>query len=388
MEDRSLVDYKKQPFIPMIQKTSTLVGLAILSLLCFTIAISNKVVNVSPTYDLKVKAAQTMKAGMETLKAIQMEHGIFIDLENDPNETGLVGSPFSLMTTDEGDLDAKLTTLDPNFAAIMVDLFNQAGLTEGDSIAVLLTGSMPGGNMATLSACLAMGITPITITSVGASQWGANHEDFTWLDMEKVLFDHHLIPSRSVAASIGGRNDMGRLLSPKGRNLIKENISLHQIPLIHSDRLKNNIANRLEIFSNYQPISSYDAFVNVGGGVASLGTSFNHKLLPPGVITRNDVINISRPGGIEGVLSKFVKNQVVAIHILNIKSLIDTFNLPFAPIPLPEIGVGKLYANETYNLWITLFSFTIIAGGVIGVGYHSKKKIKAHLLQHEPDSLL
>ena len=39
-----------------------------------------------------------------------MEKGVFIDIENDPNETGLVGSAFSLITTDEGDLDSKLTT--------------------------------------------------------------------------------------------------------------------------------------------------------------------------------------------------------------------------------------------------------------------------------------
>ena len=62
---------------------------------------------------------------METLKDTRMESSVFIDIENDPNETGLVGSPFSLITTDEGDLDSKLTTLDPNFSAAIVDLMAQ-----------------------------------------------------------------------------------------------------------------------------------------------------------------------------------------------------------------------------------------------------------------------
>lgn len=372
----------------MIQKTSTLVGLALLSILCFTCAISNKVIHVSPTYDLKVKAAELMKQGMADLKKARMEKGIFVDLENDPNETGLIGSPFSLTTTDEGDLDAKLTTLDPNLSAAMVELYHQAGLKAGDTVAVLLTGSMPGGNIAVLTACETMDITPITITSVGASQWGANHEDFTWLDMEKHLYDNQSISFRSIAASIGGRNDMGRLLSPKGRELITKNIELHDLPLIHYNRLKNNIQERLRLFSNVKNIKSYDAFINVGGGVASLGTSFNHKLLPPGVVYRNDVTDITRPGGIEGVLSHFAKQNVPIIHILNIKSLTESLNLPFAPIPLPEIGSGKLYADETYNLIITFIAFLTIAGAVVGVGIHSKKKIKEHLLQHEPDSLL
>ncbi|MBL7013314.1 MAG: poly-gamma-glutamate system protein [Candidatus Marinimicrobia bacterium] len=383
-----MFDYKKQPFIPMIQKTSTLVGLALLSILCFTFAISNKVIHVSPTYDLKVKAAELMKQGMADLKKARMEKGIFVDLENDPNETGLIGSPFSLTTTDEGDLDAKLTTLDPNLSAAMVELYHQAGLKAGDTVAVLLTGSMPGGNIAVLTACETMDITPITITSVGASQWGANHEDFTWLDMEKHLYDNQSISFRSIAASIGGRNDMGRLLSPKGRELITKNIELHDLPLIHYNRLKNNIQERLRLFSNVKNIKSYDAFINVGGGVASLGTSFNHRLLPPGVVHRNDVTDITRPGGIEGVLSHFAKQNVPIIHILNIKALTESLNLPFAPIPLPEIGSGKLYADETYNLIITFIAFLIIAGAVVGVGIHSKKKIKEHLLQHEPDSLL
>jgi len=88
------------------------------------------------------------------------------------------------------------------------------------------------------------------------------------------------------------------------------------------------------------------------------------------------------------VLSHFAKQNVPVVHILNIKSLTESLNLPFAPIPIPDIGSGKLYANETYNLIITFLAFMVVAGAVVGVGFHSKKRIKEHLLQHEPDSLL
>ena len=83
-------------------------------------------------YDQKVEAANLMHDAMTILKESRMEQGVFIDIENDPNETGMVGSPFSLVTTDEGDLDAKLTTLDPNFAAVMVDLMLQINLLKND----------------------------------------------------------------------------------------------------------------------------------------------------------------------------------------------------------------------------------------------------------------
>ena len=381
-------NYKKQPFIPAIQKTSTLVFLSLLSLVCFLIAINTRTIDVSGSYEQKVQAAELMKKGMDVLKSSRMESGVFIDIENDPNETGLVGSPFSLITTDEGDLDSKLTTLDPNLSAGIVDLMVQLNLSSKDTVALLMTGSMPGANIAVLTACKALGIYPISITSVGASQWGANQVDFTWLDMEKILFDNDLITTKSIAASIGGRNDMGRLLSPAGRNIITDNIQYHDLPIIRKDRLAENIEHRMDIFSGIKKISNYKAVINVGGGVASLGTSFNLRLLPPGVVIRSDISNIGRPGGIEGVLSKFLNSNVPGLHILNIRPLTEQFKMPFAPIPIPKIGSGSLYADERYNIWVAAVCLLVVGGSVFSVGLHSKRKIKEHLLQHEPDSLL
>lgn len=381
-------NYKKQPFIPAIQKTTTLVALSFLALACFIIAMNFKTIDVSPSYEHKIEAANLMQESMRVLKNHRMEESIFIDIENDPNETGLVGSPFSLITTDEGDLDSKLTTLDPNFSAVIIELMYQLQLKAGDTVAVLMTGSMPGANIAVLTACKALQLIPITITSVGASQWGANQVDFTWLDMESILYENELISSRSMAASIGGRNDMGRLLSPSGREIITENIALHGTPLIRKERLAENIQHRMELFNSVRPVETYDAVINVGGGVASLGTSFNLRLLPPGVVRRNMIQDIIRPGGIEGVLSKFLKFDVPGLHILNIRPLTQQFKMPFAPIPAPEIGVGGLYAIERYNVWVAGICLLMVTLSVLAVGIHSKRKIRQHLIQHEPDSLL
>jgi len=383
-----LNNYKNTPFIPAIQKTSTLVILSVLSIICFIFSINSKIIEVSPSYNSKVKAANLMKAAMDELKNYRMEQSVFIDSENDPNETGLVGEPFSLITTDEGDLDAKLTTLDPNFSAIMVDLMYQLNLTENDTVAILMTGSMPGANIAVLTACKSLGLFPVTISSVGASQWGANQIDFTWLDMERILFEKELIPSVSIAASIGGRNDMGRLLSPAGREIILDNILKYNIPLIKKNRLNDNILDRMEQFKKYGTTDSYKAVINIGGGVASLGTSFNLKLLSPGVVDKSNINTIERSGGIEGVFSRFIKANVLGLHILNIRPLIERYKMQFAPIPLPEIGTGSLYAVERYNLLIVALCLSLIVGTVILIGFQSKQKIKEHLTQHEPDSLL
>ena len=381
-------NYKKKAFIPVIQKTSTLVFLSLLALVCLFISLQNRSIEISPLYDSKIKAANLMKQCLQSLKKSRLENSIFIDIENDPNETGIVGVPYSLITTDEGDLDAKLTTLDPNFSAVIVDLLFTAGLEKNDTIAVMLTGSMPGANIALLSACQVMGIHPIIISSIGASQWGANQVDFTWLDMEDILVQNKLINSRSVASSIGGRNDMGRLLSPLGRDLIMENIKNYDLPLIRENRLADNIKKRTDIYNEYHPIDKYDGVVNIGGGVASLGTSFNYRLIPPGIVNRSDIVDIDNSSGIEGAFSYFLKRNITGLHILNIKSIIENYNLPFAPIPHPKIGEGVLYAKERYNLFIVFSCFLILTGSVAFIGYKSKKQIREHLTKYEPDSLL
>jgi len=383
-----LNNYKKKAFIPVIQKTSTLVFLSLLALVCLFISLQNRSIEISPLYDSKIKAASLMKQCLQSLKKSRLENSVFIDIENDPNETGLVGVPYSLITTDEGDLDAKLTTLDPNFSAVIVDLLFTAGLEKNDTIAVMLTGSMPGANIALLSACQVMGIHPIIISSIGASQWGANQVDFTWLDMEDILIENKLINSRSVASSIGGRNDMGRLLSPLGRDLIIENIKNYDLPLIRENRLADNIKKRTDIYNEYHPIDKYDGVVNIGGGVASLGTSFNYRLIPPGIVNRSDIVDIDNSSGIEGAFSYFLKRNITGLHILNIKSIIENYNLPFAPIPHPKIGEGVLYAKERYNLTIVFLCFLILTGSVAFIGYKSKKQIREHLTKYEPDSLL
>ncbi len=375
-------------FLPTIQKTSTLVILALICIIAYSVAVVSKVEIISDTHDTKIRAARQMAAAMTELKSQRMEAGVFMDLENDPNETGLVGTQFSLITTDEGDLDAKLTTLDPNFAAAIVELFSRAGLQAGDTVAVAVTGSMPGANMAVLIACAVQNIHPVMITSLVASQWGANLPDFTWLDMEAKLYAGDYITVRSLAASIGGRNDVGRLLSPRGREIITDKITEHQIELIRESGLAASVARRKATYEKVVPLENYDAFINIGGGVASLGTSFKHKLLPPGIVLRRQVESISRSGGIEGALVEFSRRDVPVLHILNISALTRQVGMPFAQIPIPEIGVGELYAEIRYNIWVTAISFIIVAGSVIFVGYRSHQQIKARMREHEPDSVL
>ena len=241
-------NYKKQPFIPAIQKTSTLLALSIIAMVGFIISLNSTKVEVSSSYDIKVKAAMNMQESMNILKSSRMVSGVFIDDENDPNETGLVGSPFSLITTDEGDLDAKLTTLDPNFAAGMVELMTQLSLQKGDTVAVLMTGSMPGANVAVLTALKSLSVIPVTITSVGASQWGANQVDFTWLDMEKILFEKINEIRKSFTVKEDRKNYEDLLAQLASVRLLTDQFFDNVVVNDENQDIKNN---RLELLSMF-----------------------------------------------------------------------------------------------------------------------------------------
>jgi len=371
-------------FRPAIQRIEVLVAMAILSMLVFYGASSLTVKVRQPAYDQKIAAAQRMRKAMEVLKTSRGEVAIFMDNVNDPNETGLIGRQFTYITTDEGDLDAKISILDPNVAGMIVDYLIRAGVKKGDPVAVTLTGSMPGGNLAVVCALEEMGVVPHILASVGASQWGANIEEFTWLDMEKILQDSAIISFGSEAASMGGGSDIGRRLSPRGRDLIRESIARNNIDLIPSESLRDAVRRRMERFTESRGIKEYKAFLNVGGGAAVLGDATYARLIQPGLTTRMQFESM-RNGG---VMAKFGREGVPIIHVLNIRKMFAQFDYPYATTPTPELGTGSFYARERYNPWTTVLALVLLLSMVVIVGLNSKRKIKHHLEQYEPDSYI
>src|SRR2546425_9233591 len=165
-----------------------------------------------------------MERAEHAIAARKRERGIPIDDRNGPEGYGIIGPQFTLITTDRGSQAAKVLAAHPNFAAAVTQMMLEAHVREGDLVAVGVTGSLPGLNLAVLASCRAIGAEPVVITSVGSSMFGATDPDLTWLDMESVLVQRGLWPYRSLAASPGGGGDVGRGLSPAGRQLIDDAI--------------------------------------------------------------------------------------------------------------------------------------------------------------------
>jgi len=177
----------------------------------------------TPYYQLQLTAAQIMKESLRAISEERIAKGIQIDEQTDPNKTGIIGEEYTRLTTTLGNLSAKRTSANPDFAALMVKYFKQAGLVSGDVIAIGSSGSFPGLILATLSACKATGVKPLLIYSIGASEYGATISSFTFIDMLEKLNDKKIIPYQLLAVSMGGNNDQAEaMLYPDSQKLIRD----------------------------------------------------------------------------------------------------------------------------------------------------------------------
>jgi poly-gamma-glutamate system protein len=364
-----------------------LIGLAAISLFIFYLAEDTRQKKQAPYWDLKIRASTMDQRCQDVLRQELKKRGIAIDYENDPNGSGLIGEQNTLITTDLGELRSKLIATNPNFAAVLVEMFKECQLKRGDKIAVGLTGSLPGANIALYSACETMGLSAVVITSVGSSTWGANHPDFTWLDMEKALYDAKLIRHRSVAASLGGGSDNGRGLSLNGRMLLLDAVKRNAVELIFTGNLENimeaggslhnNIDRRMEIYDANSKGQPYAAYVNIGGGLASLGSSQNGKLITSGA--NFDIQEMNFPA--RGVINIMADRRIPIIHILRLTDIALEYGLPTEVAPAPIVGEDPIFFRDEYSIVstmiYTLLLMIIVAAFIrIDIKYYIKRQTK------------
>jgi poly-gamma-glutamate system protein len=341
-----------------------LVGLAMLAVVVFWVAERTATQVQQPRYRTKLKAAQTAQLAQEAIRSEVRRRGLSVDLRNDPWETGLIGEERTVITSDRGVISAKILATNPNFAAAFVELLHRAGVDKGERVAIGVTGSMPGWNIAILSACLAVGAEPVLITSLGASDWGANRPDLTWLDMEAVVREAGIWPYKSCAASMGGGGDNGRGLSPEGRALLRKAMERNGVPFLEAGTLEDNIRMRMDKYKELAPPEGYAAYVNVGGGLASIGGAVNERLIPPGYSRRLPVANYS----VRAVINRMSDLQVPVINLSEVMTMAKRFELPLLVGPeAPEVGEGSLYFKGQYDVTMTAVLTAVLALIVFGV---------------------
>jgi poly-gamma-glutamate system protein len=266
----------------------------------------------------------------------------------------LLGPEYTPITTTLAPHEAKRLSLHPDFGAVAVQLLMDAGIRTGDPIAINLSGSFPGLNIAVLAAVQAAGARPIIVSSVGASTWGATDPENTWLDMEQSLLAAGIWPWHSTAAAIGGVGDRGGGLSEEGIAQAKLSIKRAGIPAIESGNLDEAIAERVSIFkeaNNALPA----VLVNVGGNHVFFGSKGHRAPLKEGLSCGYPADRADA----DGLAAIFLSSNRPVIHFINIRKMAAEYGIG----PDSPIGSSKVFTSRsvpTRIRWLIVLWLTVM----------------------------
>jgi poly-gamma-glutamate system protein len=250
------------------------------------------------------------------------------------------------------------TTVNPNWAAVLVDLLHRAGVKRGDLVAIGISGSFPALNLAALVAADAVGAQTVTIASAGASSFGANLTGFGWLDMEHLLADAEIFSGRTIAASLGGTRDRALGMDRGGRRVLRDSIAAYGIRFIDVREEVASIEQRMRIYRERAGGRRIAAYVNAGGALVSIGPRSVKRLYLPGVNLRAHPRGI----GVDSVMMRFLADGVPVINLSKVIPLAEEYGLPIEPTELPEVGEGAVFARRTHDRRLVAVLLTALAG--------------------------
>lgn len=289
----------------------------------------------------ELAAAQLTAECFQALKVERQGLGHVIDERFDPHGTGLIGEPISAATSKVANLSAKQVSVNPNFGAAVVRMLRETGVGRGDTVAIGWTGSFPALNVALCSAIETLELRPIIIASALSSQYGANNDDFLWLDMEQHLAESGLISFRSSAMTAGGAADRASHSSSETKDVLNRLQERTGVPWLAARRLRQSIDERMSLFdsADERPIAAY---INVGGGIASMGGADSEGYLRAGVNRRiRDVQDMP-----DCVTRRFASAKVPVIHLAHARTLAKQYGLNVDLSLHATAGIGPAFERR------------------------------------------
>ena len=330
-----------------------------LSLICFVLAFLLGIGSLAgcrrrlPYANRMVAAARLHEQAAALIREEKARRGVAL-AEEDVLGIGLLGYDFTAIMTTTAGLEEKRTSQLPDFAALCVRYFSEAGLKAGDPVGANLSGSYPGLNLAVLCAAEVMGLDIRYSTSVGSSKYGANNPEYAFPEMVKTLYDGGLISRLPVLVTMGGGGDMGYNMMAY---VLEEEEDVAAVEALKARLVEAGLA-PATIESYQQDIALHEelygdikAFVNVGGNGLGLGHEDNTAMLSLGSgLLKRQPLSI---GDNSGLTERYLAKGIPTIHLLNVRALCEQSGIPFDPQTLPEIGAAAMYYGEDSS-WIVL----------------------------------
>lgn len=303
------------------------------------LTVSNGTEKRADDYEVKLAAASLMQSWMDAVKEYKQEAGLEVT-QDDVHNTGLIGEPYTPITTTHGALEAKRTTANPDMAALMVQMLTEAGVRSGDTVGAGFSGSFPAMNLAVLAACQTMEVNCVYIASVGASTYGANQPEFTFPDMVYRLYQDGLLKTAPSLVTPGGVDDCGLDMEADLREEILSRIAGYGAKVMREDDFEANIQARMAVYQQEGPIQ---CFIGVGGNLTTTGTSgqsVGYGLIPAGKIRAVDQNS--------GLVQRYSSQGLPVLHLLNIKQLAADYGLAYDPEALLPFGESAVYYAISY----------------------------------------
>ncbi|MEM9645327.1 MAG: poly-gamma-glutamate system protein [Planctomycetota bacterium] len=305
-----------------------------------------------------LEAAYRTEACFETIQCRRFELGHQMLLSQDPARTGMLGPSMSMVTTLPGHLDAKQTSVNANFAAVAVKMFLDAGAKPGDRVAIGMTGSFPALNIAVLQACESLELRPSIVSSAASSQFGANHPEMMWPDMEKILFSEDLLSQRSLLTSPGGFRDSASGMTEDTHALLVDAIQRNDCVELESESLTNSIEQRMKAFDEAAGEEPYVAYVNVGGGAASVGGTLGNDHWGSGVVKLTAAAD--RPAQLDCVAVRFMQRQVPLINMVGAVEIARRHDMAVVPLVRPMVGESSVYQRSRVHRGIAMAGIIVL----------------------------
>ena len=300
-----------------------------------------------------VSAAKTMNNAIEEISTYKKNNNIPSVPMTTSTNSGFIGIEFSPITTTLGNLEAKQTSTNPDFAALIVYWLNQLKLSSGQTAIIHASGSFPALSIAAIIACEIVGLEPIICSSGGASSFGANIPELTYWDMENYLWKKRIIKHRTQYATAGGNHENGSSFWEGGIDIIREAAIRNKHDLIMPNSLEDAIERKWYFLQKFKPVG---AFINIGGNQAAMGNSKCSFNIPNGLIRTK--LNCREPR--KGLIHLFNQDNIPVIHFLNIRDIALQNGITLTPSILQKPGQSSLYYEEKKSLWLPIISLVLI----------------------------
>jgi poly-gamma-glutamate system protein len=292
---------------------------------------------IHPQFAEMLMAARSMQAASRVLWMEKETRGLTPSAQTDPNRTGMIGQEYTSITTTIGELPAKRTATNPDFAAVLVRQIASLKLARGTPVVIVVSGSFVGGDVAAITATETLGLRPIVMASLSASMWGANEPGFNLIDMLAALREHNVIRTRAIAAVLGGGGAIGNSMDADGVAALRRSAARDGVPIVEVRPVAALIDALLGRINAAAGDTRPGLVINAGGALIGLGSCRESYEWPPGLTRRAPTCSDGSPG----LAMRLAADGLPVLHIINMRRLALEWGLPFDPTPLPIPGNNR-----------------------------------------------